>query len=179
MKAFARRGFQLRAASLETRITYTGFLLLMLPGVASLIALSIGRMGLSPQTIATYYRGGESEMSFAKTFWQLAEVSHFHLFTIPVVALILTHLLYGAGASARTRVGLTLVVYVGAALDFLGPWLIRYASAVFSCLLLLGWILLASGMLAIVLLTLRAMWTPLREVASPRPPENGNSKEET
>lgn len=71
MQAFARRGFQLRTASTETRLTYTGFLLLMLPGVASLIALSVGRMGFNPNAIATYYRGGESEMSFPKTFWQL------------------------------------------------------------------------------------------------------------
>ena len=45
MQAFARRGFQLRTASTETRLTYTGFLLLMLPGVASLIALSLGVAG--------------------------------------------------------------------------------------------------------------------------------------
>jgi hypothetical protein len=94
MQAFARRGFQLHSASLETRIAYTGFLLLMLPALSTLVALSLGRMGLDPQSIAAHYRGGDSEMSFPKTFWQLVEVSHFHLFTIPIVVLVLSHLLY-------------------------------------------------------------------------------------
>jgi len=163
MQAFARKGFQLRTASIETRITYTGFLLLMLPGVASFIALSLGRMGFSPQSIATYYRGGESEMSFPKTFWQLTEVSHFHLFTIPVVALILSHLLYGTTASTRARIGLTSVIYTGALLDVIGPWAVRYGSGTCAYLLLLGWVLLAVGLSATVVFTLLAMWLPGRE----------------
>src|SRR5574340_230446 len=107
MQVFARRGFQLRTASLQTRLAYTGFLALLTLGIASLLALSIGRIGLSPRSIATYYRGGESEMSFPKQFWQLAEVSHFHLFSIPVVVLILAHLLGATPASRRARVTLT------------------------------------------------------------------------
>ena len=35
MKAFSRRGFQLRGTSLETRVAYTGFLLLTVPGAAT------------------------------------------------------------------------------------------------------------------------------------------------
>ena len=167
MQAFARRGFQLRTASLETRITYTGFLLLMLPGVASFVALSLARMGFSPQAIATYYRGGESEMSFPKTFWQLTEVSHFHLFTIPVVALILSHLLYGTAASTRVRIGLTSIIYTGALLDVLGPWSVRYLSGACAYVLLLGWVLLAVGLLATVAFTLVAMWLPTRKAAQP------------
>ncbi len=162
MQAFARRGFQLRTASLETRLTYTGFLLLMLPGVASLIALSFGRMGFDPTAIATYYRGGESEMSFPKTFWQLTEVSHFHLFTIPVVVLIVSHLLYGTAARPRVRIGLTVALYTGALLDVLGPWAIRYLSAGFAHVLILGWLLLGGGLLTVVVFTLLAMWLPPR-----------------
>ena len=35
MQVFTRRGFQLRTASLETRLAYTCFLLLMLLGLAT------------------------------------------------------------------------------------------------------------------------------------------------
>ena len=162
MKAFARRGFQLRAASLETRVAYTGFLLLIIPGIATLVALSMGRMGFSPTAIASYYRGGESELSFPRTFWQLMETSHFHLFTVPVVGLILCHLLYGTNARGGLRIALTAVVYLGALFDALGPWAVRYFSAGFAYLLLLGWVMLAAGMLAIVALTLFALWGPAR-----------------
>jgi hypothetical protein len=162
MQAFARRGFQLRTASLETRIAYTGFLFLMLPAVATLVALSVGRMGLDAHAIATYYRGGESEMSFPRTFWQLMEVSHFHLFTIPVVVLILSHLLYGTPAAARLRILLTSITFSGALLSAAGPWAIRYLAADFAYLLMVGWTLLATGMVLMVSLTLIAMWGPER-----------------
>ena len=160
MKAFSRRGFQLRAASLESRIAYTGFLALMLPGVGTLAALSIGRMGLSARSIAAYYRGGESEMAFPKTFWQLMETSHFHLFSIPVVLLILSHLLIATPLSARLRLRLTVATYAGALLEIGGPWAVRYLHGAFAVLLIAGWILLAFGMLAIVCFSLIALWGP-------------------
>jgi hypothetical protein len=178
MKAFVRRGFQLRTASLETRIAYTGFLFLMLPAVATLVALSFGRMGLDPSAIATHYRGGESEMSFPKTFWQLTETSHFHLFTIPIVVLILSHLLYGTPASARLRIWLTSFTFAGAFLDVVGPWMVRYLAAGFAYVLVVGWMLLAGGAFLIVTLTLVSMWGPerwLERLASPRMSAGDNS----
>jgi hypothetical protein len=172
MQAFARRGFQLRTASLETRVAYTGFLVLMLPAVATLLALSFGRMGFDPQAIAMHYRGGESEMSFPKTLWQLVETSHFHLFTIPVVVLILSHLLYGTPASARLRVWLTAMTFTGALLDAVGPWAVRYLAAGFAYVLIVGWMFLGGGCLLMVALTLVAMWRPQR-LASPPPQDGG------
>jgi hypothetical protein len=175
MKAFSRRGFQLRSASLETRVAYTGFLILTAPGAATLVALSVGRMGLSPSAIATYYRGGETEMSFPKQFWQLMEVSHFHLFSVPVVVLILAHLLYATPISVRARVWLTGGTYLGAALEIAGPWAVRYVAGGFAWLLLAGWILLALGIVAIVAITLVSMWGPTswnEWMAAPEPDED-------
>ena len=162
MQVFSRRGFQLRTASAETRLAYTCFLLLMLPALATLVALAIGRTGLNAEAIAAHYRGGESEMSFPKSFWQLMEVSHFHLFTVPVAVLILSHLLYATPISVRVRLWLTAMTFLGAFLDAVGPWAVRYLAAACVYLLILGWALLAIGSLLIVLLTLFAMWGPER-----------------
>lgn len=171
MKAFSRRGFQLRSAPLETRVAYTGFLMLTVPGAASLVALS-GRVGFTPAAIATYYRGGETEMSFPKQFWQLMEVSHFHLFSVPVVVLILAHLLSATPVSVRARVWLTSATYAGALLEIAGPWAVRYLAGGFAYLLLLGWVLLALGIVAIVAVSLVSMWGPDRWnewMAAPEP----------
>ena len=176
MQVFVRRGFQLRTASLETRLAYTAFLLLMVPAIATLVALSIGRMGFSPAAIATYYRGGESEMSFPKSFWQLMEVSHSHLFTVPVVVLILSHLLFGTPFSARVRIWLTTVTFAGAFLDAFGPWAVRYVAAGFAYVLVLGWVLLGAGASLIVLTTFFAMWAPERWLARFTPPNGEGSK---
>jgi hypothetical protein len=158
MRNFSRRGFQLRAASLETRIAYTGFLVLTAFGIATLLALSVGRVGLSAATIGNYYRGGDSEMSFPRTFWQLMEVTHFHLFSVPTVVLILTHLLYATPTSARLKIWVTVLTYVGAFLEATGPWAVRYVSALLAYLLLAGWALLAGGSALIVAVTLLSMW---------------------
>jgi hypothetical protein len=175
MKAFSRRGFQLRGASLETRVAYTGFLVLTLPAAVTLVALSVGRMGVNPAAIATYYRGGESEMSFPKQFWQLLEVSHFHLFSVSVVVLILAHLLYATPVSLRAKVWLTAVTYAGAVLEIGGPWAVRYLWGGFAWLLLAGWTLLAVGIVAIIALSLVSMWGPesfYEWIASPEPEED-------
>jgi hypothetical protein len=169
MQAFSRRGFQLRKASLETRLAYTGFLILMVLGLATLVALSLGRAGASPSAIAIYYRGGDDEMSFPKTFWQLVETSHFHLFTIPVVLLILSHLLYATPVSIRIRIWLTIVSFSGGLLDVSGPWGVRYVSGTMAYALLLGWLLLAIGGLAMIAISLVAMWGPERWWGQPAP----------
>lgn len=170
MQVFVRRGFQLRAASFETRMAYTGFLALMVPAVATLIALSFGRTGWNPTAIAAHYRGGDSEMSFPKNFWQLMEVSHFHLFTVPVVVLILSHLLFGTPFSSRVRVWLTVATFTGAFVDAVGPWAVRYLAGGFAYLLIGGWILLGGGAAMIVVLTLFSMWSPERWLTRVAPP---------
>jgi hypothetical protein len=162
MQVFARRGFQLRTASLETRLAYSCFLALIVPGIATLLALSAGRIGWSPHAIAVYYRGGESEMNFPKQLWQMVEVSHFHLFSVPIVVLILAHLVSATRLSTRARVVLTVTTFLGAALELAGPWAVRYVAGGFAYALLAGWVLLAAGMSCMVVISLAAMWGPDR-----------------
>jgi hypothetical protein len=162
MQVFARRGFALRAASLETRIAYTVFLALALLGAASMGALSVARIGVTPAAIATYYRGGESEMSFPKQFWQLAEVIHFHLFSISVVLLILSHLLAATPLPARARLGVIGATSAGAFLDLCAPWAVRYLSGAFAWALLAAWLLLGGGMLCMLGVSLVSLWGPER-----------------
>jgi hypothetical protein len=88
----------------------------------------------------------------------MMEVSHFHLFSVPVIVLILSHLLYGTPASTRTRLGLTIVTYAGAALELAAPWAVRYLAAGFAVLLLAGWVLLACGMLGMIGISLLSVW---------------------
>jgi hypothetical protein len=99
-------------------------------------------------------------MTFPKQFWQLLEVSHFHLFSVPVVVLILAHLLYATPIATRAKVWLTAATYLGAVLEIGGPWAVRYLAGAFAWALLAGWALLASGIAAIIVLSLVSMWGP-------------------
>jgi hypothetical protein len=158
MHVFIKSGYRLGKTSLETRITYSAFLLLMLPGLGTMLALSAGRIGLSPAVIAAYYRGGAGEMSFPKELWQLMEEAHFHLFSIPIILLILTHLLFATGCPPVLRVIISLACWTGAVLEIGAPFGVRYLSGAFAPLLLLGWGLLSAGMLASIGYSLAALW---------------------
>jgi hypothetical protein len=175
MRDFSRRGFQLRRASLETRVAYTGFLVLTALGLATFLALSVGRVGFSPAAIAIYYRGGDSEMSFPRTFWQLMEVSHFHLFSVPTVVLILAHLLIATPTSSRFRVALTSATFAGAFLEASGPWAVRYGSPACAYALLAGWALLGAGSAFIIVVTLLSMWGPDGSLGPGSPAPEGTS----
>jgi hypothetical protein len=158
MHVFIKSGYRLGRTSLETRITYSAFLLLMLPGLGTMLALSLGRIGIHPEAIAAYYRGGQGEMSFPKELWQLMEEAHFHLFSVPIILLILTHLLFATGSPPRTRVTISLGLWIGALFEIGGPFAVRYVSGAFAWLLLLGWVLLSLGILASVGYSLAALW---------------------
>ena len=57
MQTFSRRGFQLRSASLETRVAYTFFLVLCVLGIATLFALAFDERQPTLMSCAT--NGGE------------------------------------------------------------------------------------------------------------------------
>jgi hypothetical protein len=101
------------------------------------------------------------------------EEAHFHLFSLPVILLILTHLLFATSCPPRTRVIISLASWIGALLEIGGPFGVRYVSAGLAPLLLLGWGLLTAGILASVGFGLAALWGPApAEQLSPGSPSN-------
>jgi hypothetical protein len=169
MRQFAAKGFRLGSSNTDLKLTYAFFLGFTFLGLVSLAALSLGRIGISPAAIATYYRGSDSEMKLPKEFWQLMEVSHFHLFTEPTVILILTHLSFATGLVRKHRVLLCVGAYGGSALEISGPWLVRYGSAGCAYLLLLGWGLLLLCGFSLFAVSVAAIFVrpPAEEPASP------------
>lgn len=122
----------LRTASLPLRVTATGFLLFVLVGAASNLGLLVWKTGLSPTGIERYYRGYEpppdsmEPIRYPKEAHELLENTHFHIYVVPVVLLILTHLFFMTGWSLRSKVGWTVLAYAAAFADLGAPWLVRY-----------------------------------------------------
>ena len=118
MRAFGANGYRLRDARIEIRLIYTGFLLLVLIGMATMAALQCHLIGASPAALAAYYRGGDigDTMSFGKTFRQLVETTHFHAFIMGVVYLVLAHLVVATPLRAawkRAMIGLAFAGLLG------------------------------------------------------------------
>ena len=158
MRQFASGGFRLWNLSVEAKVLYTAFCVLILCGIVSSALYYGDLVGSGLGGVRRYY-GGESDdaagasaggaepsragpaidvppevearpqkIVVAVTYRKLLEVTHFHLFTMPVVLLIVGHLFFATALSPRAK-----LVWVGTAsatvfLHIATPWLVRYGS---------------------------------------------------
>lgn len=100
----------------------------------------------------------------AMPYRKLLEVTHFHLFTVPVFLLILTHLFMLTGLSARAKQGWITLGWSAATLHMLAPWLVRPGGKHLAILFpLSGVLLLVSGLV----LTIYPAWVMWRAPSRP------------
>ena len=155
MREFAKGQFTLGQAPLALRLIYTGFLLLAALGFVTQLGFQIGRIGVTPEAIAAYYRGGESGgvMTFAKTFGQLLEVSHAHAFVMAVIFLILAHLFASTETPPAVKSVVLAVTFAGLLGGLIAPWLTRYVAARCAWIVLFSWIAQGAGSAVLVVVS--------------------------
>jgi hypothetical protein len=141
MKLFSTPGYLIANSRAEVKVAYTGFLALTAVGLATMVVLELGRIGFSPEGIATHFRGGDfgGEMRFARTFGELVELTHFHAFIMGTVYLVLAHLVVATTIPSWLRWGVIVGTLAALILDLVAVWLVRYSSAAFAGVLLLAW----------------------------------------
>ena len=159
MRNFNTR-FRLRDTDRHIRLVYTWFLVLMLAGFIFTFFWAHSMTDLSPKGLAEHYRGSDATFGEPMPFGQLAETTHFHLFTMPVVFMIMVHVLYLTMASPMIKVmsphGFP---FIGVTLDLVSPWLIAYVSPLvcaYRCLT--GDILMVIGFLIMFVIPMYEMW---------------------
>ena len=157
MRNFNTR-FSLRDTYRHIRLVYTWFLLLMFAGFCFTFFWVHSMTDLTPKGIVAHYRGSEANFGEPMSFGQLAEVTHFHLFTMPVVFLIMVHVLYLTMASPTVKVLIAWASFLGVTLDLASPWLITYVSPLFVVTLLTGDLLMVMSFLVMFVIPLYEMW---------------------
>jgi hypothetical protein len=193
MRQFASAGFRLWNLSREAKIVYTFFCVLALFAQGSSLLLYEDLVGSSLQRVGQYYAPGsppaapteaapeggagggptialpedapKTPLVVAVPYRKLLEVTHFHLFTVPVFFLILTHLFMLTGLSSRAKQAWIVLGWAAASLHMLAPWLIRGGGAGWA------WTFPASGVLLLgsgLVLTIYPVW-----VMWQRPPRPG------
>ena len=113
---------------------------------------------LTPRGLAEHYRGSDATFGEPMSFGQLAETTHFHLFTMPVVFMIMVHVLYLTMANPMMKVIVTWASFIGVTLDLASPWLITYISPFFVLTMLTGDILMVIAFLVMFVLPMYEMW---------------------
>ena len=97
-------------------------------------------------------------LTVAMPLRKLLEVTHFHLFTVPVFLLILTHLFMLTGASPRQRLLWITLGWLAATLHIAAPWLIRLQGPELAFLFPLSGVLLAISSLVLTVYPVLVMW---------------------
>lgn len=91
---------------------------------------------------------------------KLLEVTHFHLFTVPVFLLILTHLFLLTGLSRRALIGWVSAGWISGTLHIAAPWLVRWLGARQAWLFALSGGLFLVASLVLCVYPLWVMWRP-------------------
>ena len=147
----------LRSLMWVTKFTYTLFLVFCLASYVVMVLLAISRTGLEHAALATYYRG-DGDMQYAKSYQELLEVTHFHLFSIPLFLFVQAHLFMLTTWPVRRKVVVVVGAFVGAACDLSAPWLITYVSPDTAIIKTLARVLLAQAFVLFALLPIYEMW---------------------
>ena len=121
-------------------------------------ALYFNKMGLTPSSVVDYYLGNEETFKQPRTYQGLLEVSHFHLFAMGMLLLVLTHLMLFVPVGSGTKLVLIVLPFVAALLDEGAGWLVRFVHPVFAWLKIAGFLLLQGSLLALMVISLWAIF---------------------
>ena len=120
--------------------------------------LYFNKMGLTYASVVDYYLGSEERFLTPRTYQGMLEVSHFHLFAMGLLLLVLTHLMLFIPASNTVKLWLIVLPFVAALLDEGASWLVRYAHPGFAYLKIAGFLLLQGSLAALVIISLWAVF---------------------
>jgi len=151
MQDFTRPSGRLRALPLGARAVYTVFLAFTLVGLALTLSLTHDMVGIDLSAAGEYYKGEaapvkESEVEGGPALVmppdgedlaafepmprrKLLEITHFHLFSMPVYLLILSHIYMLSRARTKSKAAWITAGSIGTLLHIAAPWLVAHGWA--------------------------------------------------
>jgi len=137
-------------------------LVLMFLGYIVLLWLSNGlmyfnHMNLTPSSVVTYYLGSEEQFIPPRSYQGMLEVSHFHLFSMGMLVLTLTHLMLMTEFSTRLKIWLSTLTYVSALADEAGGWLVRFVDPSFAYFKIAAFLLLELSLAGLLITVIFAL----------------------
>lgn len=121
----------------QQRKSLLNVLVLMFLGYIVLLWVSNGmmyfhHMNLTPQSVIAYYLGSEETFTPAKSYQGMLEVTHFHLFSMGMLIVTLTHLMLMTDFPVQLKIWISGLTYSSALADEAAGWLVRFAHPLFA-----------------------------------------------
>ena len=168
MRYFTSTNFHLSTLPSGLKFVLSLYLIASLFGLVVSSAKFLQRMDPTPSSVENYYGGdnegadpqmipGEGE---GKTVRYLTDATHPHLFTVPLVLLVICHLAHLTRVSQFLLGLLDLGAFLGFFLMFGSPWVLSVQPTTFALLMIVGGTLLTLCMGLLCMIPLVAMWRP-------------------
>ena len=143
----------------QQRKSLLNALVLMFLGYIALLWVSNGmmyfhHMDLTPTSVITYYLGSEEQFTQPRSYQGMLEVSHFHLFSMGMLIVTLTHLMLMTDFSVRLKIWLSSLTYLSALADEAGGWLVRFVDPVFAYFKIAAFLLLEFSLVALLIVVI-------------------------
>ena len=110
------------------------------------------KMGLTADSVVEYYLGSEEKFTQPRSYQSLLEVSHFHLFSMGMLAVTLTHLLLFANVSMGLKIFLSGMTFAAAVADEMAGWLVRFVHPGFAYFKIAAFLCLEASLAALLLI---------------------------
>ena len=127
------------------------------------LLLYFSKMSLSYGSVVAYYLGSEQAYTSPRTYQGLLEVSHFHLFAMGMLLLVLTHLMLFVPLSNRAKAWLIALPFFAALLDEGAGWLVRFVHSGFAYAKIAGFLLLQGSLAVLIVVSLWAVFAGTQE----------------
>jgi hypothetical protein len=146
----------------QQRKSLLNALVLMFLGYIALLWLSNGlmyfhHMDLTPSSVIGYYLGSEEKFTQPRSYQGMLEVSHFHLFSMGMLIVTLTHLMLMTEFSVRLKIWLSGLTYLSALADEAGGWLVRFVNPLFAYFKIAAFLLLEFSLAALLVVVIVAL----------------------
>ncbi|MEY2700917.1 MAG: hypothetical protein RIQ52_1672 [Pseudomonadota bacterium] len=109
------------------------------------------RMGLTADSVTSYYLGSEDLFTEPKSYGAMLEVTHFHLFAMGILVVTLAHLALFTPLSVRLKVMLVVSSYLSAVGDELSGWLVRFVHPLFAYVKIAAFLMLETSLAALII----------------------------
>ena len=149
-------------------------LVLMFLGYIALLCVSnallyFHHMDLTPGSVVAYYLGSEEQFTQPKSYQGMLEVAHFHLFSMGILVVTLTHLMLMTNFSTTLKIWLSGLIYVSALADEAGGWLVRFVHPLFAYFKIVAFITLELSMAALIFMVALSLIRARRHLGEVKP----------
>jgi hypothetical protein len=121
--------------------------------------LYFSKMSLTPASVVSYYLGSEQAFTEPRSYLGMLEISHFHLFAMGMLLMVLTHLVLFVPLRNGIKIALIVTPFLSALLDEGSGWLVRFVSPSFALAKIAGFLLLQASLAALVGLAVGSVFT--------------------